>query len=98
MVQLGPGPAGGGGGRGGPGGGGKLHSGPVSKRSDGFGQVVRHDGFLAPNQCGAPIVDLDGNIRGLNIARADRTCTFALSAARVQDVVEHLLQTADSKK
>ncbi len=56
---------------------------PASRRSSGFGSVVQHDSVLAADEMGAPVVDLDGHVVGLNIARVDRTRTYALSADRV---------------
>jgi len=66
-------------------------AGPVNDRLSHFGTVIQHDGVVMPYQQGAPIVDLQGNIVGLNIARADRTRTFALSAKRVSDVLKELM-------
>ena len=40
-----------------------------SHRSNGFPLVFQHDTPLFPEQCGGPIVDLNGNAIGMNIAR-----------------------------
>ncbi len=56
---------------------------PSSRRSSGFGSVIQHDSVLASSEIGGPVVDLGGRVVGLNIARVDRTRTYALSADRV---------------
>lgn len=69
-------------------------SGEVSHRSSGFESVILHDSVLRPNQCGGPLVDLNGNVVGINIARAGRVHSYALPAPAVQKVVESLKQQA----
>src|SRR5690606_2127334 len=49
--------------------------GPINGRHTHFGPVIQHDGVVLPSQQGSPLVDLEGNVIGLNIARADRTRT-----------------------
>ena len=44
--------------------------GPLSERRAGFPAALQHDTVLQPNQCGGPVVDLDGKTVGINIARA----------------------------
>ncbi len=67
------------------------HKGPTNTRSDKFGPCIQHDALLAPRQMGGPIVDLKGNIVGLNLARSDRTRNFALPATRVAEVIKKLM-------
>lgn len=55
-------------------------TGPLSVRRSGFASAIQHDCLLRPNQCGGPLVDLDGNVIGINIARSDRVSSLALSA------------------
>jgi serine protease Do len=55
-----------------------ILSGPVNKRSGGFPAVLQHDTVILPTDCGGPLVDLDGNVIGINIARAGRTETYAI--------------------
>lgn len=50
----------------------------VSRRADDYPAVLQHDGVLPPKQCGGPVVDLEGHVIGINIARAGRTETFVL--------------------
>jgi serine protease Do len=46
---------------------------------------------LQAAQCGGPVVDLDGRAIGLNIARADRTASYAIPSATVRKLVAELL-------
>ena len=58
-----------------------LPSGPV---------VLQHDTVLRPNQCGGPVVNLDGQAVGVNIARAGRVASYALPASVVLPLLEEL--------
>ena len=69
---------------------------PASRRSSGFGAVLQHDGPVAANRMGGPVVDLDGRVVGMNIARVDRTKTYALPAQVVREAAERLLADASS--
>ncbi len=69
-------------------------SGQVSHRSTGFKRVFVHDTVLKPNQCGGPIVDLDGKVAGINIARAGRVHSYAIPASVVQPLVQQLVAKA----
>jgi S1-C subfamily serine protease len=55
-------------------------SGGVSVRHDDFPLVLQHDGAIQPSDCGGPVVDLNGKVIGINIARAGRTETYSLPA------------------
>lgn len=57
-----------------------ILSGNVSKRIRDFPAVFQHDSLIAPNDCGGPLVDIDGHVLGINIARAGRTEAYALPA------------------
>ncbi|NBC11556.1 MAG: PDZ domain-containing protein [Planctomycetes bacterium] len=52
--------------------------GELSERVHGFERVIQHDTVLAPHEVGGPVVDLDGRVVGLNIARAGRIASYAL--------------------
>jgi serine protease Do len=65
-------------------------SGELSRRAEGFEQVIEHDTVLQPWLCGGPLVNLDGKAIGLNIARASRVTTYALSAKLAQQILENL--------
>lgn len=67
-----------------------LLGGPLSKRSTGFPLVIQHDTVLKPIDCGGPLVDLDGQVIGINIARAGRTESYALPAETVVALLDDL--------
>ncbi|MBA2224641.1 MAG: trypsin-like peptidase domain-containing protein [Thermogemmata sp.] len=54
--------------------------GTLSGRRTGFPLILQTDMFLKPSDCGGPVVDLDGNVLGLCIARAGRVETHVLPA------------------
>lgn len=66
--------------------------GEVSDRSEGFESVLQHDGEVRPVDCGGPLVNLDGDVIGVNIARAGRIATYALTADLLADIVAELLE------
>jgi len=55
---------------------------------DGFSRVVQSDMQIKKNQVGGPVVDLDGRIVGITIARADRTRTYIIGSSAVMDVLK----------
>lgn len=57
--------------------------GPYSERRFGFGPVIVHDSVLDPQDCGGPLVDVEGNVIGLNIARSMRVASFAINIENV---------------
>lgn len=66
-------------------------NGPRSTRLSGFDQVIQHDTVLNPDECGGPILDTEGRVIGLNIARAGRVVSYALPASVVlHDMVDML--------
>ena len=56
-------------------------------RRNGFPVVFCHDGGIASDRCGGPVVDRSGNVLGVNIARADPMQTFAIPSDVVQKVI-----------
>lgn len=64
--------------------------GNLSVRRYGFPEVFQHDSYLKPNECGGPLVDLNGRVVGINIARAGRTESYAIPANRVQKLLPDL--------
>lgn len=66
----------------------------LSDRRTGFPMVLQHDTILRPIDCGGPLVDLDGKVIGINIARAGRTETLAIPA----EVIKPLLNDLKSGK
>ena len=77
--------------------GGALHRmrGLLSDRRENFPCVFQHDSFLTPRQCGGPLCDLEGNVVGINIARADRVASYAIPAETVRTIVRRLQHLAD---
>jgi serine protease Do len=67
-----------------------MGSGLSERRSD-FPSVIQHDTVLRPNECGGPVVDVEGNVVGINIARASRVATYAIPADVVREVVEQMI-------
>jgi serine protease Do len=65
----------------------------ISTVSTGFGEVFAHDAIIRPEQCGGPVLSLDGLAQGLNVARYDRTSTHVLDAIRVQAAVRRMLDS-----
>lgn len=61
--------------------------GRLSDRRGGFSDVLQHDTVLQPQFCGGPIVDLDGKVVGINICRAGRVESYALTSVAVRDLL-----------
>jgi serine protease Do len=62
--------------------------GQVSQVRDSFTQVIQTDMRPKPNQVGGPVVDLQGRVLGITMARADRTRSFVMPAAAVVDLLK----------
>lgn len=69
----------------------------VNRRRNGFPMCFQHDAPLSPEDCGGPLVDLDGDIIGINIARASHSASLAIPVDVMRDVVREL-QTQYSAK
>ncbi len=69
-------------------------NGRVSARSTGFSTVFSHDTVLEPQECGGPLVNLDGRTVGINIARAGRVTSYALPSNIVKPLVDSMLAQA----
>lgn len=63
---------------------------PLSSRRTGFPAVLTHDTVILAKDCGGPVVDLDGRVLGLNIARAGRVETWALTGDVIRPVLADL--------
>ena len=72
--------------------------GPLSRVRTGFEQILQHDTVLEPEDCGGPVVDLDGRAVGVNIARAGRVETLALPGKVVRAVVAKIRPSDKPKK
>lgn len=62
--------------------------GPISLVGRGFPLAIQTDMQLKPNQCGGPVVDLQGRVVGMSISRTDRTRSFILPAAHIRAMLE----------
>jgi serine protease Do len=62
-----------------------------SERRTGFPVTLQHDATLKATQCGGPLVDLDGRVIGINIARGGRTDTYALPAESIKPLLPDLI-------
>jgi serine protease Do len=67
----------------------------VSGRADGFDEVLTHDTVLQAWQCGGPLINLDGEAVGLNIARAGRVASYALPASLIGALLDQWLAGSD---
>ncbi len=64
--------------------------GELSERREGFPIVLQHDGYLRPQDCGGPIVDLNGRVVGINIARGGRTNSYTIPVDRILTLLPDL--------
>ncbi len=62
--------------------------GAISRVRNSFSLVIQTDMRPKPNQIGGPVVDLKGNVLGITIARADRTRSFVMPAAKVEQLLK----------
>jgi serine protease Do len=62
----------------------------LSGRRTGFPRVIQTDAVVKPEDCGGPLVDLDGRVVGLTIARAGRVESWALAEEEVTPVFKDL--------
>ncbi len=73
-------------------------NGEISSRSTGFQNIMQHDSVISPHQCGGPIVDVYGNAIGLNIARAGRVSSYAISARILVPAIAEMIASATGLK
>ena len=64
--------------------------GRISERRDSFPLVLQHDAVLKPEECGSPILNIDGEVIGLNIARASRISSYALPLSELLPSIERM--------
>ncbi|MEZ6194106.1 MAG: PDZ domain-containing protein [Planctomycetota bacterium] len=69
----------------------EMAGGPTSRRKAGFARAVQHDTAIRSSDCGGPLLDLQGRVIGLNIARVGRTQSLALASEDVNEVLFRLL-------
>ena len=73
-------------------------NGDISARSTGFQNIIQHDSVIVPNQCGGPIVDVNGNAVGLNIARAGRVSSYAIPASVASRAIAEMMTSVIGQK
>ncbi|QEG43389.1 S1C family serine protease [Roseimaritima ulvae] len=69
-------------------------NGARSRRLSGFDRVLQHDTVLEPDQCGGPVLNTEGQVVGLNIARAGRVVSYALPGSLVLPQLIEMLKEA----
>ena len=62
-------------------------NGPLNQRRDDFPAAIQHDSVLLPSQCGGPVVNVSGEVIGINVARANRIVSYALPCGTVRKIV-----------
>jgi len=75
--------------------------GKLSKRRTDFPLAIQHDAAVPAEECGGPLLNLEGKAVGINIARYDHVCSFALPAELVQKTIVKLrgpLQTQPANR
>ena len=63
----------------------------LSKRNAGFPAALQHDSVLRPWDCGGPLVNLNGQVVGLNIASADRVTSYAIPTSEILPLLPKLM-------
>lgn len=64
-----------------------------SERRDGFEKVFIHDATLKPSECGSPLINTDGMIVGVNMARYSRTSSLGVSGKELSDFLNEYIET-----
>ena len=58
---------------------GAQFGGPLSSKRVDFPNALQHDLTIRPDECGGPIVNLDGQVVGVNVARGGRVKSYAIT-------------------
>jgi len=69
-------------------------SGDFSPRRSGFPRVIQHDILGSRTVQGGPLLDLEGRCLGMNIARVNRSESFAIPVEELQELGERLMKQA----
>jgi len=59
----------------------------LSSRRWGYPTILQHDSVVKPQDCGGPIVDLEGRVIGINICREGRTSSWAVPSEVLQPLL-----------
>jgi serine protease Do len=63
----------------------------LSKVKTGFPVILQHDSIIRPDDCGGPLVDLDGKTIGINVCRAGRTESYAIPTEAVMPLIDEMI-------
>lgn len=69
-----------------------------SGRAADFPWVLQHDTPLFPEQCGGPLLDLEGNAVGINIARQGRVASLAIPGEHLATLLPELTREEMARK
>lgn len=69
-------------------------SGNFSMRRSGFPRVIQHDVIANRQTMGGPVLDIKGQVIGMNIARANRCETFAIPVEELRGIVQKMVGPA----
>lgn len=64
----------------------------LSKRRAGFPRVIHHDTPLTKSSVGGPLLSIEGECVGMNIARASRVATFAIPAKELREIIARMAE------
>ena len=67
-------------------------SGDFSKRRSDFPRVIQHDILANSNTMGGPVLNMKGQVIGMNIARANRCETYAIPVEELQVIAKEMLE------
>lgn len=73
-----------------------MMSGDFSKRRSGFPRVIQHDILGSSTTVGGPLLDLEGRCLGMNIARANRSESYAIPVEELKEIADRLMKQAAS--
>ena len=71
-----------------------ARGGKLSKRRDDFPYAIYHDQVISPRITGAPLINLEGEVVGINIARALRHRSLAVPTKKIDQIVAQLRKKA----
>ena len=62
----------------------------LSRRRKAFPDAFQHDSMLTARNCGGPVVNINGEVIGINIARAGRVANYSLPVATITPILAEL--------
>jgi hypothetical protein len=69
----------------------------LSHRRTGYPAVIGHDAAILPEHCGGPLVDPQGQVVGINIARYQNYLTLALSAGVARKLIAQMTAAFENR-